>query len=370
MDTNQMNQQQHGQQPYGQQQYTQQQYVQQPYAQQQYTQQPYAQQQYTQQPYAQQQYTQQPYMQQPQYISPYATQGMAQASRKPSIGSRIGYFFLSLTPAAACLVLQIGIGVVYAILVGVVKMVLFMMENPGVSQSVAMDYYMQEVMNAVVGGVFMYHLLSLPIFGLWYYFGCKKPKLKQSVKNVSWKAVVIAVLGGIVMLLMSNGLVGIETYIMPDYVESFVESMEGMDIGFDILATLATVVLAPIGEEILCRGLILYYAKKALPKFWMANILQAFLFGLIHANLIQGIYAFAGGLIIGWLAERYKSLLPCMLMHFVVNFSTTFWFDKAIAWVPDELYAYIIMFFVALVSALGLVFWSGIKRSEDTVQNR
>lgn len=314
------------------------------------------QQQYAQQPYAQQQYAQQPYAQQ-------------QYAQKPGVGARIGYFFLSLTPAVACLVLQIGIGMVYAIGMGVIKMVLFMMENPGVSQSVAMDYYMEEVMNALVGGVFMYHLLSLPIFGLWYYFGCKKPKLKQSVKNVSCKAVVIAILGGIVMLLMSNALVGIETYIMPELVENFVESMETMDIGFDILATLATVVLAPIGEEILCRGLILYYAKKAFPKFWMANILQAFLFGVIHANLIQGIYAFAGGLIIGWLAERYKSLLPCMLMHFVVNFSTTFWFDKAIAWVPDELYAYVIMFAVALVSALGLVFFSGVKRKEEPIQN-
>ncbi len=358
MDTNQMNQQQNGQQ------YTQQ-YAQQPYIQQP-MQQPYAQQPYTQQP------MQQPYGQQPQYIPPmppYAVPGAEQGPRKPSVGDRIGYFFLSWLPAIACLGLQIIIGFVYAIGMGIVKMVLFMMEHPEASQSVAMDYYMEEVMKALTGGVFFYHLLSLPIFGVWYYFGCKKPKLKESVKHVSPKAVVIATIGGIVMLLMSNGLVGIETYIMPKYVESFVESMETMDIGFDILATLATVVLAPIGEEILCRGLILYYAKKAFPKFWMANILQAFLFGFIHMNLIQGIYAFAGGLIIGWLAERYKSILPCMLMHFVVNFSTTFWFDKAIAWVPDELYAYIIMFIVALASAIGLVFWSGIKREDGTLQN-
>ncbi len=304
-----------------------------------------------------------------QYGQPYMQQYM-QKPKKPSVGARIGYFFLALAPAAACFVLQILIGAVYAIAMGVVKLVIFMVQNPGVSESIAMEYYMQETMNALVGGVFFYHLLSLPIFGLWYYFGCKKPKLKESAKHVSWKAVVIATIGGIVMLLMSNGLVGIETYLMPEYVENFVESMEMMDIGFNVLATIATVVLAPIGEEILCRGLILYYAKKALPKFWMANILQAFLFGVIHGNLIQGIYAFADGLLMGWLAERYKSLLPCMLMHFVVNFSTTFWFDKAIAWVPDELYAYIIMFFVALAGAIGLVFWSGLKREDASFQNR
>lgn len=324
-------------------------------------------QQIPQQAYVQQENAQQTYVQQQQYIQPHTQDGTR--SQKPGIGARIGYFFLSFTPAIACLVLQLGIGMVYAIVVAVIKMVIFMMQNPGVSESAAMNYYMEEVMNAIVGGVFMYHLLSLPIFGLWYYFGCKKPKLKQSVKNVSGKAVLIAAIGGIVMLLMSNGLVGIETFIMPEYVESFVQSMESMEIGFDVLATIATVLLAPVGEEILCRGIILYYAKKALPRFWMANILQAFLFGVIHANLIQGIYAFAGGLIIGWLAERYKSILPCMLMHFVVNFSTTFWFDKAISWVPDELYAYIIMFMVALAGAIGLVLWSGVKRKETAVDN-
>ena len=166
--------------------------------------------------------------QQPQYIPPmppYGVPGVEQGPRKPSIGDRIGYFFLAWLPAIACLGLQIIIGCVYAIGMGIVKMVLFMMEHPEASQSVAMDYYMEEVMKALTGGVFFYHLLSLPIFGVWYYFGCKKPKLKESVKHVSWKAVVIATIGGIVMLLMSNGLVGIETYLMPEYVKNFVESM-------------------------------------------------------------------------------------------------------------------------------------------------
>ena len=314
---------------------------------------------------------QQPYMQQPMQPmqQPYMQQSMQPMQqmyiqqpvqpKKPGIGARIGYFFLSLTPAAACLVLQIILGAVYMIAAGVIKRIVFMMENPGVSQAEAMECYYQAILDAATGGVFLYHVLSIPIFGLWYYFGCKRPKMKQSFKNVSVKAVIIAVVGGVTMCLMSNGIVGIQAYIMPGVVQDFYEMMEGMDIGFDILATIATVCLAPIGEEILCRGLILYYGKKAFPHFWMANILQAVLFGVIHLNWVQGIYAFVGGLFMGWLAEKYHSLIPCMLVHFVINFSSTFWIDKAFFWFPDELYAYIILFVVTTVIALALVFWGG-----------
>ncbi|MBQ9134481.1 MAG: CPBP family intramembrane metalloprotease [Lachnospiraceae bacterium] len=298
---------------------------------------------------------QQPYMQPMQQM--YIQQPVQ--PKKPGIGARIGYFFLSMAPAAACLLLQVILGAVYMIAAGVIQMIAFMMANPGASQEAAMEYYWQAIMDAATGGVFLYHLLSLPIFGLWYYFGCKRPKMKQSFKNVSVKAVIIAVIGGVTMCLMSNGIVGIQAYVMPNVVQDFYELMEGMDIGFDILATIATVCLAPIGEEILCRGLILYYGKKAFPHFWMANILQALMFGFIHLNWVQGIYAFAGGLFMGWLAEKNHSLIPCMIVHFVINFSSTFWIDKAFFWFPDELYAYIILFVVTTVIALALVFWGG-----------
>ncbi|MGN0431550.1 MAG: lysostaphin resistance A-like protein [Lachnospiraceae bacterium] len=307
----------------------------------------------------------QQYMQQSQQpMQPYMA-SQPQQPKKAGIGARIGYFFLALTPAAACMILQIGLGMIYMIGAAVIKMVKFIAENPGASEAASMDVYMQALLDAATGGVFLYHLFSLPIFGLWYYFGCKRPKLKQSVKNVSVKAVIIAIVGGVAMCLMSNGIVGIEAYLLPDVVQKFYELMETMDIGFDVLATISTVCLAPIGEELLCRGLILYYGKKAFKHFWMANILQAVMFGAIHANLVQGIYAFVGGLFMGWLAEKYHSLIPCMIVHFVINFSSAFWVDKAFFWFPDELYAYVLLFVITAAVAMALVFWGGFSTKES-----
>ncbi|MBD5480004.1 MAG: CPBP family intramembrane metalloprotease [Lachnospiraceae bacterium] len=344
-------------QPYNMQPYNGQQYNGQPYGGQQYNGQPYNGQPYNGQPYNGQQYNGQPYNGQPYYYQQPPMYG--QPPKKDGIGKKIGYFFLALSPAAASLILQLVLSLAYVLIRAVIEVASFMGQHPGASQVEIERVYSSAIMRNLTGGVFAYHLLSLPIFGLWYYFGCKKPKLKQSFKNVTWKAVAIAILGGVVMCLLSTSIVGIEQYLLPDIVENYVDMMESVDIGNDILSTIAAVCIAPIGEELVCRGLVLYYAKKSLPRFFLANILQAAMFGLMHMNWVQGIYAFAIGLLLGYLVERYHSLLPAMLLHFVVNFSSTVWIDKAFFWVPDEAYAYIIMFVVTSALTLLLVLWGG-----------
>jgi len=85
-----------------------------------------------------------------------------------------------------------------------------------------------------------------------------------------------------------------------------------------ILAFISIVVLAPLLEELLFRGIILDgYLKNYSP----ANsiLISAFLFALIHGNLAQGIGAFIMGLVAGLLYWRTKSLLLCIALHFSNN---------------------------------------------------
>ncbi len=274
-------------------------------------------------------------------------------------GKRVGFFFLSFTPAIANLFLQLVLGGIYIIIAGVASVITYQVDNPLATTQEIMDVSMEAVYGAMAGGVMFCHLLCIPIFGLWYYFGCNRPKMKQSVKNLSLKTIVIAVTGGIVLCLLTNGIVGVEQYLIPNAIEEFAELMENVGMGDDILANIAAILFAPIGEELVCRGLILYYAKKALPRFWMANVLQALMFSLIHMNLIQGIYAFVIGLFLGYLAERYQSLLPCVLVHFVINFSTLVWIDKVFYWIPDSLWSYLILCIVTTGMIIALVWWAG-----------
>lgn len=280
-------------------------------------------------------------------------------------GKRVGCFFAALGAAAACYVLQLAVGILYMILVGILAVARYKMGNPDAGQQVQVldQIATQAIYDSVSGTVLAYHVVSLPLFGIWYYFGCGRPKLRQSVSRVTAKALAVAAAGGFLLCLFSNGIVGLECYVIPDAVEAYVEMMENAGMGVDLLAILASVVLAPIGEEILCRGIILHYAKKAFPRFFMANILQAFLFGCVHGNLIQGIYAFSIGLVLGYLAERYHSLLPCMLLHFVVNFTSTFVAEKMFFWMPDVLLSYLLLTAIPSLLLALLLYWDRNRES-------
>lgn len=75
-------------------------------------------------------------------------------------------------------------------------------------------------------------------------------------------------------------------------------------------------VFAPIWEEILFRGLILRNLQPYGKKF--AIVASAFLFGIFHANIIQTPYAFAVGLILGYVTVEY-SIVWAMVLHMLNN---------------------------------------------------
>ena len=81
---------------------------------------------------------------------------------------------------------------------------------------------------------------------------------------------------------------------------------------------LALVVVAPVTEELLFRGLIL---RGFLANYGqgVALVLSALLFALIHVNPWQLLPAFTAGLILAWLAVETGSLVPCIFAHAVNN---------------------------------------------------
>jgi len=84
---------------------------------------------------------------------------------------------------------------------------------------------------------------------------------------------------------------------------------------------ISTVILAPIAEEILCRGLWLGAMRKIMPK-WAAIILSSLIFGLLHANPIGIIYATLLGVLLGWVSTKFESILPTIIMHMAFNWTS------------------------------------------------
>ncbi len=81
---------------------------------------------------------------------------------------------------------------------------------------------------------------------------------------------------------------------------------------------LAVIVLAPLAEELLFRGLILNRLKKSVSPA-LAIVLSALAFAIFHGNLYQGVYTFVFGLAAGYVVHRFSSLWYGVLMHFALN---------------------------------------------------
>ena len=80
-------------------------------------------------------------------------------------------------------------------------------------------------------------------------------------------------------------------------------------------------ILAPLAEEVIFRGAVLRTMLEHWEgnKRWTAIVISALLFALAHMNPAQMPHAFLLGLLIGWLYERSRSLIPCVILHCTNN---------------------------------------------------
>jgi membrane protease YdiL (CAAX protease family) len=86
-----------------------------------------------------------------------------------------------------------------------------------------------------------------------------------------------------------------------------------------ILLILSLVVIAPIYEEIVFRGILLKgMANKINPN--IALVVSALFFAIVHLSIPQGINAFLLGLITGFIYLKTESIYLSIFAHFVNNF--------------------------------------------------
>lgn len=161
-------------------------------------------------------------------------------------------------------------------------------------------------------------LYTLVIGFFWY-------KKWKPEKDFGWKQAInvklitaLALLGISLQILISMCLNVVFPLLPQGMTDQYSSLMETLIGGNPWLSILTTVVLAPLAEELLFRGVTLKKAQKVMP-FLTANIIQAALFGVYHGNLIQGTYAFLLGLILGFTAEYFHSIWASILLHAFVN---------------------------------------------------
>lgn len=102
--------------------------------------------------------------------------------------------------------------------------------------------------------------------------------------------------------------------ILEDYNNLIEEFMNGNV----IVVFVATVILAPFSEELIFRGVIMKKAQKIAPP-GIAILMQAILFSLFHMNIVQSVYTFPAGLVLGYVAYKYKSVKASIVLHMMFN---------------------------------------------------
>lgn len=142
---------------------------------------------------------------------------------------------------------------------------------------------------------------------------------------------------------------------------TLMEGLESMSAGSDSFSMFLYMgILAPVTEELLCRGLIqrtlMPYGRR------LAILGSAFLFGMFHGNIFQAPYAFAVGLVLGYVASEY-SIAWAMLLHMINNLVLGDMFTRLTAGM-DEAGAALLLWGILLLCIIGAVMTLVRKRRE------
>ena len=209
------------------------------------------------------------------------------------------------------------------------------------------------------------YVITGSVFLLWYYFAFAEPAgvprfVNAQTRRLSpscfvWLFILSFAVEHVVSLLMT-----LINVIAPSAIEEYTELVETAGVNeYSPVWVIGTLILPPLVEEIIFRGLILGYLRKAGACFIVANLIQAVLFGVYHMNLVQGIYAAALGFLLGYLVWRYESLIAPMVVHALFNFFGTVIVELESNILPELFWGMIIVGCVPwLVLALVMIHWA------------
>lgn len=116
-------------------------------------------------------------------------------------------------------------------------------------------------------------------------------------------------------------------------------------------------VLTPVTEELLYRRIVFGELRGWLGR-WGAVVMSALLFGVMHMNVVQTLYAFGLGLLLGLLVERFGDVRVPMCGHIAANLLSVLRSELGLfAGLEQGSAAFLAVTAGALLIALALAVW-------------
>ena len=158
-------------------------------------------------------------------------------------------------------------------------------------------------------------IVFLPLIGI--YLKTERVPFREclALRPIHWKNALLSIGITYCALPFVSMIVILTSPLQPNLAE---ESMQALSSSGSFPALLLFIAVQPaIFEECLFRGVTLH-GYRSLGR-WRALLVSAFLFGMLHMNLQQALYAFALGALFAFLVQRTGSILASMLPHFFIN---------------------------------------------------
>ncbi|HMS30884.1 MAG TPA: type II CAAX endopeptidase family protein [Candidatus Saccharibacteria bacterium] len=137
----------------------------------------------------------------------------------------------------------------------------------------------------------------------------------------SRRALVSVIPALFIYIFISASLTILATQFIPGF-----NAQQVQDVGFDklnhpaelVTAFLALVVITPIVEEVIFRGILFKGLRRRLP-FWVSAVFTSVLFAVAHGQWNVAVDTFALSIILCYLVEKNQSSVPTILVHGLKN---------------------------------------------------
>jgi len=156
--------------------------------------------------------------------------------------------------------------------------------------------------------------IMIPIAWLLFRSDRKKENIRYEKCNTGLFALIIVVAA--VACMGGNQLLSISR--LDVLFPGFNEVQEALYGGSIYMEVLAAVIMDQIVEELLFRGLV-YRRIRNYAGRMPAMVLSSLFFGIYHGNVVQGVYAFAIGMLFAFIYDKYKTLIAPILAHVFAN---------------------------------------------------
>ncbi len=214
--------------------------------------------------------------------------------------------------------LYLMVQIVARFLVGLLIGIWYLIKNGFQEGQEIQQILLQEMQEQSVFMLFISTIAAIPVFCFLYRRDSRSYAPKEP-KQTRWASYLWLVpLSAAAYLLAYQFINEWILYLPQSSVEEYAEVSGRLTSGSLWIQLPAVLVLAPIVEELLFRGLVFRRLAELIGSLG-GMIGSAFLFGLFHGNLIQGSYAFLVGILLAWVYSRYGTVIAPILVHIWMN---------------------------------------------------